>query len=618
MPSDNRPIEKQGEPLQPDEMRTQGENPTEARPASLTGRSVRLPGRAASPGVLTARAFVYRRDPLPEPPQSCDDPAAERERLARACAETAGQLAALVSRTRERLGPEQAAIFRSQQTVAEDESIQSEIADMISTDLASAERAVQEVLGQYIALFEQLPEGDYNRGRATDVADVRERILRRLAGLPEPDLSAVPGGALIVATDLMPSDTGGMDPARVAGILTELGGVTSHVAILSRNLGIPAAVGVGGILDAARTGDLVFLDSASGRDAEVLVRPDPDEMVVLEHRAARWAEEQRVLAEWRDVEPRTADGTAVTLSANIGSSAEIAPARAAGARSVGLFRSEFLFLERRNPPDEEEQYRAYRKAAEAFSDGFVIVRTLDVGGDKQVPGVSLPEEENPFLGVRGIRVSLAEPVLFRQQLRAIYRAAAHGPLQMMFPMVGGLPELREALDAARTVRDELSEEGAEIGTVPTGVMVEVPSAVFLAPELARMVDFFSIGTNDLTQYLCAADRMSAPVARYYREYDPAVFRAIDLVVRAAEAAGRWVGVCGELGGNLPAIPALVGLGVRELSMSARSIPAVTRLLSVTSMQQCQDLARQVLGLDTDTAVGQILLKFSSERTREWQ
>ena len=584
----------------------------------VSGATVELNGRAASPGVLKARAFVYRREPLPEPPQTCDDPTAERERLARACAETAGQLAALVSRTRDRLGTEQAAIFRSQQTVAEDESIQSEIADLISTDLASAERAVHEVLGQYIALFEQLPDGDYNRGRATDVADVRERILRRLAGLPEPDLSGVPDGALIIATDLMPSDTGGMDPARVAGIVTELGGVTSHVAILSRNLGIPAAVGVGGVMDAVASGDPLFLDTASGRDAQLVVRPDAARLPALEARLAEWQDQQRVLAEWRGVEPRTSDGTPVTLSANIGSTAEIEAAVSAGAASVGLFRSEFLFLDRRNPPDEEEQFRAYRRAAEAFADGFVIVRTLDVGGDKQVPGIALPEEENPFLGIRGIRVSLAEPQLFRAQLRAIYRASAFGRLQMMFPMVGGLPELQEGLLAAQGVRDELRDEGAAVGEVPIGVMVEVPSAVFLAPELARLVDFFSIGTNDLTQYLCAADRMSAPVAPYYREFDPSVFRAIDLVVRAAEAAGRWVGVCGELGGNPLAIPALVGMGVRELSMSARSIAAATRLLSVTSMKQCRDLARLVLGLDTQAAVGQILKEFSTERKREWQ
>ncbi len=580
--------------------------------------AVDLRGRAASPGVVKSRVFVYRRDPLPEPTVSCEDPATERERLARACAETAGQLAALVSRTRDRLGAEQAAIFRSQQTVAEDESIQSEIADLISTDLASAERAVQEVLGQYIALFEQLPEGDYNRGRATDVADVRERILRRLASLPEPDLSTVPDGAIIVATDLMPSDTGGMDPARITGIVTELGGVTSHVAILSRNLGIPAAVGVARLMDSARSGDTLFLDSATGRNADLVLRPDSDRLAELDGRVAAWQEEERVLARWRGVEPRTSDGAPVTLSANIGSTAEIEPAIAAGAASVGLFRSEFLFLDRRNPPDEEEQFRAYRRATEAFADGFVIVRTLDVGGDKQVPGIALPAEENPFLGIRGIRVSLAEPGLFRDQLRAVYRASAFGRLQMMFPMVGGLPELQQAITAAHTVRDELQDDGVATGDVPIGIMVEVPSAVFLAPELARLVDFFSIGTNDLTQYLCAADRMSAPAAPYYREFDPSVFRAIDLVVRAAEASGRWVGVCGELGGNLLAIPALVGLGVRELSMSARSISAATRLLSVTSMEQCRTLARSVLGLDTEAAVGQILLEFSTERTLEWQ
>lgn len=579
----------------------------------MSPRQIELVGTVASPGIATGTAFVYAPPDLRYEEHTAESVDQEIHRLRTAVEEAVAELVHLKERTRASLGDEFAHIFRSQQTIAEDESILGEIEDLLREAEISAESALDRIYTTYRSMFEELGDDDYNKARAVDLDDVHARILRRLLGLPERNLSTIHDGAILVAGDLVPSDTALLDPSRVRGIVTQEGGPSSHVAILSKTMGIPAAVAVGNLMDTARDGDDVALDT-TGDAARVVFRPTREFRTTFEKTEEDYRRRRSLIERYRGLSPRTPDGTDIILSANVGSNVDLVPARDAGAGSVGLYRSEFLFLNTRTLPDEERQYEAYRRAAETFSDGFVIIRTLDVGGDKQIPALPLPPEDNPFLGKRALRLSLDRPNLFRTQLRAILRASTTGNLKMMFPMVGGVPELDRALEVLEEAKEELRERGEAFDpALEVGIMVEVPSAVWVADALARRVSFFSIGTNDLTQYLLAADRLNGAVQEYYRVYDPAVFRAIATVTAAAGRHDRWVGVCGELGGDPRAIPALIGLGVTELSMSAGALAEATWVVRSTPYAESRDLAERILSLDEHRQIHALLREYQQKR-----
>lgn len=579
----------------------------------MSRRQVELSGTVASPGIASGRVFIYTTPDLSYEERGAQDIGHELERLQTAIIEAIAELAQLKERTRDSLGEEFAHIFRSQQTIAEDESILGEVEEQIRETEICAEAAVDRVYGAYRAMFDELGDGDYNKARAADLEDVHKRILRRLLGLPERDLSAIHDGAIVVAHDLVPSDTALLDPARVRAIVTEAGGPSSHVAILAKTMAIPGAVTVKKLLESIGEGDELFLDT-TGEVARIVINPSRELRFDFEETERRYRNRQSKIERYRGLPPETPDGMKIVLSANVGSSTDLAPARDAGAASVGLYRSEFLFLHAGALPDEQRQYDAYRQAAETFTDGFVIVRTLDVGGDKQVPSLPLPEEVNPFLGKRALRLSLDRPDLFRTQLRAILRASNHGNMKIMFPMVGGVPELDAALALLEEAKTELLQTGESFDPdLEVGIMIEVPSAVWVADALAKRVSFFSIGTNDLTQYLLAADRLNGGVQEYYRVYDPSVFRAIAEVCTAARRNKRWVGVCGELGGDPRAIPALIGLGVTELSMNAQAHAEATWVVRSTPLSEAKALAERVLSLDSHTQIHALLGEYQSER-----
>lgn len=581
------------------------------------GSTMTLTGIAASPGLAGGTAYVYSRPDLTFATVRIDDVDGELERFRRSAKQAENELITLKESVRSRLGDEFAHIFRSQQTIAEDEAILGEVEERIRDAMECAEAALQAVFGGYIALFEELDDDDYNKTRAADIQDVHKRILRCLLGLPEADLENLPVDSIVVAEDLLPSDTATMNIRQVVGMVTEKGGATSHVAILANNLGIPAVVGVGNLMESIEPGDRILLDGAVGEAGNVTVRPSEEDEVQFRERRAAAAAHRAHLESGRDLPVATKDGFKVTLSANIGSLAELDSARDSGAESIGLFRTEFLFLDSPQLPTEDEQYAAYRKAAESFSEGFVIIRTLDIGGDKQIPSLLLPQEENPFLGNRALRLTLDRPELFISQMKAILRAGVHGSVKMMFPMVSGVPELKEALTRLEEAKKILETEGtAHDPDVECGIMVEIPSAVWSAEALARHIAFFSIGTNDLTQYLLATDRLNADVSRYYRIFDPSVFRAIGEVTRAAGKQNRWVGVCGELGGNPHAVPLLVGLGVTELSMSPRAIAEAAWLIRESEMSELRQLADRVLEQETDTAIKTILKDYYMSKEKQ--
>ncbi len=557
-----------------------------------------LTGVGSTPLSGVGRVRWYRPDAdrtLPERPVLEDvDTEAEQLRFETARDEARDALERARERTAERLGEEEAAVFEAHQQFLDDPQLVGDIEDAI-VDGTPAPHAVADRFDDAVAQFEEMD--GMMAERADDLRDVRDRLLRELLDIEAVDLSALPAGTVLLAERLTPSDTAGLNPEAVAGIATATGGRTSHAAIIARALAIPAVVGVGEKLFEVSEGSEVLVD---GRTDELVV--DPEE--------SRRRETVGVDAPVRSEQVTTADGRTIEAAANVGSVAELEPATARGADGIGLFRTEFLFLDREEPPDEDEQYEAVIDALAAFPNDRVVVRTLDVGGDKAVPYLDMSTETNPFLGQRGIRLSLGEHVdLFKTQLRALFRAAASEDgdgLAVMFPMVARIEEIDSALDLVEAVADDLASEGVEYAVPNLGAMVETPAAVFLADTLAERLDFLSIGTNDLTQYVMAADRENNAVAELHDSLHPAVLRAIDSTVTAAEAEDAWVGMCGEMAGDPALTELLVGLGLDELSMSAVTVPAVKERITETDTETARELAADALDCQTREEVRELL------------
>ena len=560
---------------------------------------MKLSGIGSTPlsGVGTARWYRPSDLTLPEQPDpSAVDSDAEQARFEDAQATARQQIEQARQQAAERVGEDEAAVFEAHLQFLDDPQLVDDIESAIGEG-TPAEHAVDDRFGEAIAQFEGM-DGRMAE-RADDLRDIRDRLLRSLLAVETVDLSALPAGTILLAERLTPSDTAELDPDSVAGIATVTGGRTSHAAIIARSLAIPAVVGVGEELTEIEEGADVLVDGEAGT---VVVDPDEDE------RAAAGGVDAPVVEETVS----TADGVEIEVAANIGGEAELDPAVARGADGIGLFRSEFLFLDREAPPDEAEQYDAITTALAAFPDNRVVVRTLDIGGDKAVPYLDLPEETNPFLGQRGIRLSLgAHSDLFETQLRALLRAAAseHGDdLAVMFPMATQIEEVAAAIERVESVAADLDGEGVDYAMPELGVMIETPAAAFLADSLAERLDFLSIGTNDLTQYVMAVDRENDTVADYHDPLHPAVLRAIDRTVSAADGKDAWVGMCGEMAGDPDLTELLVGLGLDELSMSAVTVPAVKQQVQQTATSAARDLAADALACETRAEVQAVLEK----------
>jgi len=554
-----------------------------------------LAGTGATPRAGVGTVVWYRPDAeLEEPPEDGVDEDEELGRFAEARSVAREELERERERTAERVGDEEAAVFDAHVQFLDDPQIEDGVEAAIEDGLP-AEHAVERAFADPIEQFEGM-EGRMSE-RADDLRDVRDRLVRLLTDGERTDLSTLPDGTVVLAERLTPSDTAQLDPERIAGFATATGERTSHAAIFARSLALPAVVGVGGELNEIGDGTTVVVD---GDDGEVVVNPDS------ERRAAT--------ADGREADVRhdpvvTEDGTEIDVAANVGRPAELDAAKSQGADGVGLFRTEFLFLDRDAPPIEDEQYEAITEALAAFPDGRVVVRTLDVGGDKQIPYLDQPEEENPFLGERGIRRSLGpDEDPFETQLRALLRAGAAegGDLAVMFPLVATVGELDAALERVESVAADLADEGVEHAVPELGVMIETPGAVFAAEELAERVDFLSIGTNDLAQYVMAAARENGRVADLHDPLHPPVLRAIETSVEAAHANDAWIGMCGEMAGNPNLTEVLVGLGLDELSMSAVTIPDVKANVSKTTREAARALADRVLAAETKETVTELV------------
>jgi phosphotransferase system enzyme I (PtsI) len=557
----------------------------------------RLSGVGVTPLSGVGTVVWYAPDAeLDEPPApESVDPDAERERFEAARDEAREEIRAERERTAERVGEAEAEVFDAHIQFLEDPQITEGVETAIDEGLP-AEHAVTRTFDRFVEQFAEM-EGRMAE-RADDLRDVRDRLVRVLVGGDRVDLSALPEGSVVLAERLTPSDTAQLDPERVAGFATVTGGRTSHAAIFARSLALPAVVGIGDALNDVADGADVVVD---GTEGTLVVDPDDET-----REAAAGGEDVEIRAD--PVE--TADGTPIEVAANVGTEADVGPAADRGADGIGLYRTEFLFLDRTSPPDEDEQYTAYRGALEAFPEGRVVVRTLDIGGDKPVEYLDLPDEENPFLGERGIRRSLGPDAdLFETQLRALLRAAgddAGGDLSVMLPLVTTVEEVRKARDVLESVAADLDAEGEEYALPEFGVMIETPAAAFLAADLVEYVEFFSIGTNDLAQYVMAAERGNDRVADLGDYRQPAVLRAIRTTVEATEGTDVWVGMCGEMAGDPDLTELLVGLGLDELSMSAVTVPQVKGAVTETTLADARDVAERALAASTKDQVEDVL------------
>ena len=557
-----------------------------------------LRGIPASQGVSRSRVVVLDRTRINPAKWGIveADRAKEEERLKASLADTRSQIVAMQDRLREAMGAKEALIFDSHLLVLEDPMLLEEVSRFIREDLVSAEYAFYSASEKYANALANV-EDAYLSERAADVRDVTQRVLANLMGRPTcAGLADLAEPCIVVAHDLTPSDTAMMDSAKVLGFVTEVGSRTSHTAILARSLRIPAVLGLGGTIGELKSGQSVLIDGFNGF---VVIEPSDQTLFEYGQLVDRQASIEESLEVIHDDAAETKDGHRIILSANIELATDVEGVLQSGATGVGLFRTEFLFINRSDLPDEKEQFAAYRRVAESLAPDPVIIRTLDLGGDKLLSHVNLAEEMNPFLGWRAIRLCLEEKDLFRTQLRAILRASVFGDLKIMYPMVSGVEELEAANVLLDECRAQLRAEGTAFAdAIEIGVMIETPSAAMIADSLAKRVQFFSIGTNDLIQYTLAVDRLNEKIAHLYEPTHPGILRLIKATVDAGQAHGIWTGVCGEMASDLAVVPLLLGLGVAELSVTPSMVPRVKMLIRSIEMSQARELA--AFALDSDS------------------
>lgn len=561
--------------------------------------SQKIVGVKASAGVAIGKAFLLTAPEMEIKTVAVEDAASEVHRFEEALERAKADLQQIVLRVEKEMGAEQADIFRAHLMVLEDPELVDTVKGKITEEKTNAESALNDVAQMFISLFEQM-DNDYMRERAADIRDVTKRVLAYLLGVNFFQPGSLTEEVIIVAEDLTPSDTAQLDRRYVKGFVTDIGGRTSHSAIMARSLEIPAVVGTQTITSAVTPSTFVILD---GHEGVVIIDPSEEEIAFYTKKQAEYAEQKAELEKLVHVPTVTADQHHVELAANIGSPADVAGALANGAEGVGLFRTEFLYMGRDDFPTEEEQYLAYKQVLESMGEKPVVIRTLDIGGDKHLSYLDMPEEMNPFLGYRAIRLCLDRQELFRTQLRALLRASAHGNLKIMFPMIATLEEFLEAKAILEEEKKGLQNSGVAVSErIEVGIMIEIPAAAMMADVFAQEVDFFSIGTNDLIQYTMAADRMNERVAYLYQPYHPAVLRLLRNVIEAGHSQGKWVGMCGEMAGDPVAIPILLGLGLDEFSMSASSILPARKQISQLSRAEMAQHIDAILQMGTSAQV----------------
>lgn len=547
-----------------------------------------LTGIAASDGIAVAKAYRLIEPNLSFKTVEVSDVQAELDRLDVALAKSQTEIEGIRDVALANLGPKEAQVFEAHLLVLGDPELIDQIKTTIKGKSVNAEAGLKEVADMFIGLFEAMTDNAYMQERAADIRDVTKRVLANLLGVELPSPATIKEEVIVVARDLTPSDTAQLNRDFVKGFITDIGGRTSHSAIMARSLEIPAIVGTGTITKEVENGDILIID---GLDGNVFVNPTQETIDEYEIKTKAFADQK---AEWEMLKGEasvTKDGKHFELAANIGTPKDLKGVNANGAEGIGLYRTEFLYMDSAEFPTEDEQFEAYKTVLEGMAGKPVVVRTMDIGGDKELPYLQLPHEMNPFLGYRAIRISLDQKDMFKTQLRALLRASVYGLLRIMFPMIATVQEFRSAKAILDEVKAELVAEGVEVSNdIQVGIMIEIPAAAVLAHQFAKEVDFFSIGTNDLIQYTMAADRMNEQVSYLYQPYNPSILTLIKHVIDSAHAEGKWAGMCGEMAGDQTAVPLLVGLGLDEFSMSASSILKTRSLMKKLDSNDMKALA----------------------------
>ena len=572
-----------------------------------------ITGIPASPGIVFGKALVLKEEKIVLDTQKISEDQVEAE-VARFYAgreAAVEQLNSIHQRALKSLGEEKAAIFEGHLMILEDEELEEEIIDYLRSNKVNASVAASKIIDQQVEMLSEIDD-EYLKERAGDIRDIGNRLIKNILGMHIVDLGDITEESILVAYDLTPSETAQLNLEKVLGFITDIGGRTSHTSIMARSLELPAIVGTNNVTAQVNTGDYLILDAVNNC---VYVNPSQAEIDELKKLEAKLTEEKAELAKLKDLPAVTLDGHKVDVVANIGTIRDCEGAHRNGAEGVGLYRTEFLFMDRDQLPSEEEQFIAYKEVVEAMEGRLVVLRTMDIGGDKELPYLNLPKEMNPFLGWRAVRIALDRREILHAQLRAVLRASAFGKLAVMFPMIISVEEIRELKSVLETLKAELRAEGKAFDeNIQVGVMVETPSAAVNAKFLAKEVDFFSIGTNDLTQYTLAVDRGNELISHLYNPMSPSVLGLIKQVIDASHAEGKWTGMCGELAGDERATLLLLGMGLDEFSMSAISVPRIKKLIRHVNYQEVKALADEALQKPTATEIEQLIQAFLAEKS----
>ncbi|MDK2806093.1 MAG: phosphoenolpyruvate-protein phosphotransferase system enzyme [Thermoanaerobacterium sp.] len=567
-----------------------------------------LKGVAASPGIAIGKVFLYTKKFAEINTQNIDEAMVEKEiaKFENSIKLTIEQIEKIKEKTEREFGKDKAAIFEAHLMLANDPEFHDSVKNMIKNEHVTADNAVNQVIEQHAFMMESLDD-KYLKERAVDVRDVGSRLINNLLRIINVNLSEIDEKVIIIAKDLTPSDTATMRKEMVLGFATDVGGRTSHTAIMARSLEIPAVVGTGNVTQSVVGGETAIID---GNEGIVIINPDDATLKEYEEKLNKYKMKVEKLKELKDLPAMTTDGEKSMLAANIGTPNDVEGALKNGAEGIGLFRTEFLYMNRNNFPTEEEQFEAYKYVAEKMNGKPVTIRTLDIGGDKKLPYLNMPDEMNPFLGYRAIRLCLDEKEMFKTQLRALLRASAYGNILIMYPMISSVVEVRKANAILNEVKEELDRKGVKYDkNIKVGIMVEIPSAAVTADILAKEVDFFSIGTNDLCQYTLAVDRMNEKIKDYYKPFNLAILRLIKNVIDASHKEGIFTAMCGEMAGDPLTTVILLGLGLDEFSMSASSIPTIKNIIRNVSKKKAQEFAKMVMEMSTPDEIEEASRKF---------
>lgn len=567
-----------------------------------------ITGIAASPGVVFGKALVLKEEPIVLNTQkiSAEQIEAEKAKFFAGREKAAAQLTAIKEKARRTLGEEKEAIFEGHLMILEDEELEEEILAYMEEHLVSADVATNKIIDMQASMLAEIDD-EYLKERAGDIRDIGNRLLRNILNMHIVDLGDIQEESILIAYDLTPSETAQLNLEKVLGFITDIGGRTSHTSIMARSLELPAIVGTNNITSLVKTGDLIILDATNN---QIHLNPSDEQVNAFNQQLAKEQAEKAELAKLKDLPAETLDGHRIEVVGNIGTLRDVDGVLRNGGEGVGLYRTEFLFMDRNQLPTEDEQFEAYKDVVEAMQGKLVVLRTMDIGGDKELPYLDLPKEMNPFLGWRAVRIGLVRREILDTQLRAVLRASAFGKLAVMFPMIISVEEIRELKGIMASLKDQLRAEGKAFDeNIQIGVMVETPSAAVNARHLAKEVDFFSIGTNDLTQYTLAVDRGNEIIAHLYNPLTPSVLNLIKQVIDASHAEGKWTGMCGELAGDVRATALLLGMGLDEFSMSGISVPHVKKLVRNINFAEAKALADEALQQPTAADIEKLVNAF---------